>query len=144
MNKEAICKTCGDTGTKVVHNEFGAVIHQASGACPDCQQPPSREFTEKIRKFIKMYENEVPRRAEITFLEEAIESLDRAEASKNDLLTVLENALVSLAVIAIPREDNNVATDAEILKIMGDSFEVAIAQSSTSVEPSKNEESMHK
>jgi predicted nucleic acid-binding Zn-ribbon protein len=41
--KQPKCKTCVDTGTKVVHNEYGAVIHQASGPCPDCQQPSAGE-----------------------------------------------------------------------------------------------------
>lgn len=35
------------------------------------QQPLAGDFTEKLRKFVNMYENEIPRRAEITFLKEA-------------------------------------------------------------------------
>ena len=41
------------------------------------QQPPAGDFTENLRKFVKLYENEVPRRAEITFLEEACEIIDK-------------------------------------------------------------------
>lgn len=45
----------------------------------------------------------------------------------NGLLTTLQNALVSLAVIKLPRpDDSSVATDADILKIMEASFAVAI------------------
>ena len=47
---------------------------------------------------------------------------------RDDLLATVKNALISLAVISMPREDNNVATNSEILKIMGDSFIVAIAK----------------
>jgi len=61
--------------------------------CPDCQQPPASEFTKKIRAFIKLYENELPKRAEITFLEEACAIINRAEASKKDLLTALKIGL---------------------------------------------------
>ncbi len=37
------------------------------------------EFTNKLRKFVKMYENEIPRRAEITFLEEACDILEKIQ-----------------------------------------------------------------
>jgi hypothetical protein len=54
------------------------------------QQPPAGEWTKKIRDFIKLYENELPKRAEITFLEEACVIIDRAEASNKDLVTACE------------------------------------------------------
>lgn len=197
------------------------------------QQPTAGKWTKKIRSFVKMYENEIPKRAEITFLKEVCDiidqlksqikakdellfayksvrapkqptaseftkearqtaknvyagnpkllpskgclssyinelcdrldtaeaenkelkdtlaksfneaaqrlfkeggwdklkaKLDTAEALNKDLLEVLEYALVSLTVISMPRQDNNVATDTELLKIMGDSFRAAIAK----------------
>ena len=51
---------------------------------------------------------------------------------RDDLLEACKNALVSLAIISMPRLDNNVATDAELLKIMGDSFRAAIAKATPS------------
>ena len=54
------------------------------------QQPTAGEFTKKIRSFVKMYENEIPKRAEITFLKEACDRLNRAEAINKDLLVELE------------------------------------------------------
>ena len=44
--------------------------------CPDCQQPSASDFTNNLRNFVKLYENEIPRRAEITFLQEACKRLD--------------------------------------------------------------------
>jgi len=57
----------------------------AAERCEECvtkaltlfKQPPAGDFTENLRKFVKLYENEVPRRAEITFLEEACEIIDK-------------------------------------------------------------------
>jgi len=37
------------------------------------------EFVEKIKSFVKMYETEIPRRAEITLLEEACDQLESKE-----------------------------------------------------------------
>lgn len=46
--------------------------------------PKPKEFTKRIRKFVKMYENEVPRRAEITFLGEACDIIEQqAEIRKS-------------------------------------------------------------
>lgn len=42
------------------------------------------------------------------------------------LLATIENALLSLKVIKMPRLDNSVATDADILKIMEESLVAAI------------------
>jgi len=50
------------------------------------KQPSAGEWAKKIRRFVKMYENEVPRRAEITFLQEACDIIDSAEALNKDLL----------------------------------------------------------
>ena len=108
MNKEAMnqpeCKTCGDTGTKVVHNEFGAVIHQESGACPDCQQPPAGEFTKDIRE---AYDPEgVPITYEnvCTDINDLCTIIDRAEASKADLLTACEAIKLRIHFIGLPSE----------------------------------------
>lgn len=55
---------------------------------------------------------------------------DEAKKQRDDLLEVCKNALISLAIIRVPSKDNlaNIATDADILKIMGDSFRAVIAQ----------------
>ena len=105
MNKEAICKTCGDTGKRMCawcsgDGKVGIppdiLCKKCEGKgnipCPDCQQPPAGEFTEKLRNFVKLYENELPRRAEITFLQEACDRLGRAEAINKDLLTACKFA----------------------------------------------------
>ena len=44
------------------------------------QQPTAGDFTKRLRSFVKLYEKEIPRRAEITFLKEACDIIDRAEA----------------------------------------------------------------
>jgi len=50
--------------------------------------------------------------------------------SHDALIETIKNALTSLAIISMPVVDNsvNVATDKELLKIMADSFQEAIAQ----------------
>lgn len=64
------------------------------------QQPKaSSEFTERIRKFVKMYENEIPRRAEISFLEEALKIIDTSEASRKELL---DNLKMLVALLCHP------------------------------------------
>jgi len=65
------------------------------------EQPPTGDFTEKIRSFIKLYENEIPRRAEITFLKEACAIIDRAETSKADLLTACKIGLKKALGISV-------------------------------------------
>ncbi len=52
----------------------------------------------------------------------------RCVNSHDALLYALGNALVSLAVIAMPRLDDNVTSDAQLLEIMKTSFQDAIAQ----------------
>ena len=42
------------------------------------QQPTAGDFTKRLRSFVKLYEKEIPRRAEITFLEEACDIIDKA------------------------------------------------------------------
>ena len=63
----------------------------------------------------------------LVWLYDAAPKILKLEKQRDDLLTTVENALVSLAIINMPRQDDNVATDTEILKIMADSFEAAIA-----------------
>ena len=49
------------------------------------QREEAIEFVKQVRKFVKMYENEVPRRAEITFLEEACDIIDEWEKRYEDI-----------------------------------------------------------
>ena len=49
------------------------------------EPPAAGEFTKKIRGFVKLYENEIPRRAEITFLAKACDIIDTLEASRKEL-----------------------------------------------------------
>jgi len=72
---------------KLLCNECGTEYHLVE------QQPPG-EWTKKLRNFIKLYENEVPRRAEITFLIEACDRLDRAESIKADLLAACKEFML--------------------------------------------------
>ena len=123
------CKTCGDTGevTKTFIDDLSGGKYGDFAPCPDCQQPTAGEFTKEFRQHLER-ERKSMGFAIWTQAKEACDRLDRAEAINKDLLDVLEYALVSLAVISMPRQDNNVATDAELLKIMGDSFRAAIAK----------------
>lgn len=50
------------------------------------------EFIKQVRKFVKMYKNEIPRRAEITFLNEACDIIDSAESINKDLVDACEQA----------------------------------------------------
>ena len=47
---------------------------------------------------------------------------------RDDLLAACKNGLTTLTVISMPRLDNNVATDADLLKILAESFKAAIAK----------------
>ena len=49
-----------------------------------------------------------------------------AKAENKKLLVIIKNALTSLAIVSMPTMGNDVATDEEILKIMGDSFREAL------------------
>ena len=56
---------------------------------------------------------------------------DKLQKQRDWLLSTVRNALVSLAIIHMPvQEDNlaNVATNEELLKVMADSFREAIAK----------------
>lgn len=53
------------------------------------EQPPASDFTKKLHGFIKLYENEIPRRAEITFLKEACVIIgQRTRQEKMDMETI--------------------------------------------------------
>ncbi|HUS89753.1 MAG TPA: hypothetical protein VMW91_10435 [Desulfosporosinus sp.] len=105
------------------------------------QQPPAGEFTKKIRAFIKLYENELPKRAEITFLEEACDRLDTVEALNAELLAACRVGLsyINALKCKVPRPILELKEDNELIESI-----IAKYQSSTSVEPSKNEESMQR
>ena len=47
---------------------------------------------------------------------------------RDDLLAACENGLTTLAIISMPRLDDNVATDADLLKILAESLKAAIAK----------------
>ncbi len=57
-----------------------------------------------------------------------IAAAPETKQQRDDLLATITNALASLAVMDMPRLDNKVATNDEILKIMADSFQEAIAK----------------
>lgn len=147
---EPKCKTCGDKKKVEVcdncyPNKTTQLMQQTDSypklircmicgkgkpkeiSCPDCQQPTAGEWTKLMRERYK-YAIDKKLCVSAVVFKEACDRLDRAEAINKDLLEALENALVSLTVISMPRLDNNVATDAQLLKIMGDSFRVAITK----------------
>lgn len=78
------------------------------------------EFTKKMRNFVKMYENEIPKRAEINFLEDACDCLDRAEARLKvipDLLEACEKAqwiLSTMVKEGMLNADNTVVPKLEV------------------------------
>ena len=55
--------------------------------------------------------------------------IEAIEKQRNDLLSVIRNALTSLAIISMPvmHDSLDVATNEELLKIMGDSFREILA-----------------
>ena len=151
--KQPKCKTCGDTKPETFIRWLSELreedkllgygyIKRTTGQkqelykmyledfkpCPDCQQPKASEFTKRVRTqpYDPKWKHTLIIQTEDR--DEFCDRLDGAEAINKDLLAVLEYALVSLTVISMPRQDNNVATDAELLKIMGDSFRAAIAK----------------
>lgn len=58
-----------------------------------------------------------------------IAAAPKTKKQRDKLVTTINNALATLAVMSMPALDNNVATNEELLKIMGDSFEQAIKES---------------
>ena len=104
VDKHIIQHTCGYTVTQDLKT-LKEYVQQALALLK--QQPTAGEFTKKIRSFVKLYENETPRRAEITFLQEACDRLDRAESINKDLLTACEIGLKkALGIIRIANEVN--------------------------------------
>ena len=49
-------------------------------------------------------------------------------AAAPDLLAACENALASLVILALPQVDNTVATNAEIIRVMADGLNAALAK----------------
>ena len=59
---------------------------------------------------------------------EMYEQIKTLKQQRNDLLEACRNGLTTLAIISMPRLDNNVATDADLLKILAESLKAAIAK----------------
>ncbi len=57
-----------------------------------------------------------------------IASAPTLKQQRNDLLDACRNGLTTLAIISMPRLDNNVATDTDLLKILAESLKAAIAK----------------
>ena len=91
------------------------------------QQPTAGDFTKRLRSFVKLYEKEIPRRAEITFLEEACDIIDKAEAINKDLLEACKRMLGAMACDEL---NNGRVFDDDLRKEVKKQAKAAIAKAS--------------
>jgi len=77
-----------------------------------------------IRRFF--YKHNLLPKNDSYFPDDIIKAFESLRAENKRLKTTIQNALVSLEIITMPTMGNDVATDEELLKTMGDSFREAL------------------